>query len=124
MPDVMITPQDAGYPVSGVNAVLLGEQLSAINVEVSTGSAGVRLHLADAGDEAAARAIVAAHDAAQQSAGQQLLSSIKATAQSAEGVALNDLTQAQIKALVAVLLWRVGAVANDATVRALNEWAG
>ncbi len=61
MTDVKITPQDIGYPANGVNANLLGEQLTPIGV--STGGYGIVLHLADIADEANARAIVSSHDA-------------------------------------------------------------
>jgi hypothetical protein len=45
-------------------------------------------------------------------------------AQSAAGVALQDLTTGQIKALMAVLLYKAGGVDPDTmTVRPLSEWA-
>ena len=54
---------------------------------------------------------------------EDLYQQIKALAQSAVGVMLNDLTQAQIKALLAVLLWKAGGVENDMTVAPLGKWA-
>lgn len=52
----------------------------------------------------------------------QTLVNIKNTAQSAAGVALADLTQAQIKSLLAILLWQAGGVDKDGLVRPLGEW--
>jgi len=43
-------------------------------------------------------------------------------AQSAVGIALNDLTAVQIKALIAVMLYRMGGVSGDMEVKPLNEW--
>lgn len=51
-----------------------------------------------------------------------LREAIKATAQSAVGETLDNLTQAQLKALVAILLWKAGAVANDLTILPLGQW--
>lgn len=47
---------------------------------------------------------------------------VKSAAQSAVGVALTDLTNAQIKALLAVLLFEKKAVDQDGKVRPLAEW--
>lgn len=45
------------------------------------------------------------------------------TAKSAEGVKLSDLTAAQIKALMACLLWKAGGVdKNTVTVKNLEMW--
>jgi XkdW protein len=43
-------------------------------------------------------------------------------AQSAVGVLLTNLTAAQVRALLAVLLWKGGALDKDGKVRPLNEW--
>lgn len=89
----------------------------------------------DLADEAAAARIVDAHDPAALTAAQQaaadraaavgdagLRQAILTTAQSAVGVKLTDLTLAQVKALVAVLLWRRGAITPDGTVAPLGQW--
>ena len=57
-------------------------------------------------------------------AAEDLRSRVLALAQSAVGVALNDLTAAQQRALIAVLLWKAGALTPDLKVRALSEWLG
>ena len=52
----------------------------------------------------------------------QLKSNIISIAQSAVGVALNDLTQAQTRALLALMLWKASGVAPDMTVKPLKDW--
>ena len=63
-----------------------------------------------ADDKAITAAAAAARDA------------VKAIAQSAVGVAVNDLTTQQLKSMVAVLLWKAGAVDSDLTIKPLGEW--
>lgn len=53
----------------------------------------------------------------------QLRQQVLTIAQSAVGVRIDALTAAQVRALVAVLLWRGGALRPDGTVRPLAEWA-
>lgn len=48
---------------------------------------------------------------------------VRATAASAEGLALTALTAAQVKSLLAVLLWKAGAVDKNGVVKPLAEWA-
>lgn len=48
---------------------------------------------------------------------------IKVLVQSSVGVDLELLTNAQIKALLAVLLWQRGAIAGDGTIKPLSEWS-
>ena len=43
-------------------------------------------------------------------------------AQSAMGQPVNALTAAQVRALVALLLWKAEAMTNQGTVRPLGEW--
>jgi hypothetical protein len=69
-------------------------------------------------------AIATAHNAAQLTPRQQTFVNVKATAQSAEGILLTDLTAAQVKSLLAVMLYRMGGVSDDGKVRPLSEWAG
>jgi GAF domain-containing protein len=69
----------------------------------------------------AAADYLAAAIAAEQ-ARQQLRDQIKTLAQSAVGETLDNLTQAQLKSLVAILLWKAGAVANDLTINPLSDW--
>lgn len=52
----------------------------------------------------------------------QLRTAIVSTAQTAVGVTLNNLTAAQVKALLAILLYKAGGVNNDGTVRPLSQW--
>lgn len=47
---------------------------------------------------------------------------VQTVAQSAVGVSLDALTPGQVRALLALLLWKAGGVAPDGTVRALREW--
>lgn len=66
--------------------------------------------------------VVRAHDSTQKTPEQQMMEAIKSVAQSTVGVALTDLSAAQVKSLLAVLLWRVGGVNPDGTVRPLGQW--
>lgn len=51
-------------------------------------------------------------------------SAVFTAAQSAEGVALTSLTAAQVRALLAVLLWESRGVTGDGKVRPLAQWVG
>jgi len=76
-------------------------------------------------EQAEANAILAAFDpVATDTSRAAVLGKIRTLAQSTVGVALADLTQAQLKALVAVLLWESGAVDLDGRIRPLREWVG
>lgn len=69
-----------------------------------------------------ARVVETAEEQATRLAAEDLRSRVIALAQSAVGVPLADLTAAQVKALLAVLLWSHGAVDNELKVRPLSEW--
>ncbi len=64
-----------------------------------------------------------AQQAQQASDAAALRTLVRNTAQSAVGVALTSLTAAQVRALLAVLLWKNGALDKSGTVRPLDEWA-
>lgn len=55
-------------------------------------------------------------------AADNLKQTIKQTAQSAVGVRVDQLDNNQIKALLAILLWQRGAVANDLTINPFSDW--
>lgn len=63
-----------------------------------------------------------AERASQASSATSLRNQVLTVAGSAEDVLLTDLTAAQVKALVAVLLWKAGGLTNDGHVKALSEW--
>lgn len=73
----------------------------------------------NSGEQTTADGIVTAHDP---DVMDNLKDAIISTAQSAEGVTLNNLTQGQIKSLFALILWKAGGVAPNGTVKALGEW--
>lgn len=51
------------------------------------------------------------------------ISAIISTAQTAVGITLANLTQAEIKALLAILLYKAGAVdTRTSTIKPLNQW--
>ena len=83
---------------------------------------GVKLIVPNEADEKAIEAVVLAHDPNKPTEYEILRSKIKATAKSAEGVLLKDLTLGQIKALLAVMLWKAGGVSDDMTINKLGEW--
>lgn len=72
-------------------------------------------------DWAAEQQVLAAKEAERQAAA-QLRQKVLATAQSAVGVALDQLTTAQRNALIALLLYDAGALDNDGKVRPLGKW--
>lgn len=51
-----------------------------------------------------------------------VLNNIKQTAETTVGVPITQLDNNQIKSLLAVLLWKNGAIANDATIKPLSDW--
>lgn len=71
-------------------------------------------------------AAVIAFDAAQTQAATDaatLRQAVLTLAGSAVGQSIGALTAAQVRALVAILLWQAGALKPDGTVRPLAEWA-
>jgi len=72
--------------------------------------------------EVSERDALATQAAQETSKKDNLRAAIRAKAASAEGVLLSDLTQAQVAALVYVLLWRAGAVDANERVKPLAEW--
>lgn len=75
---------------------------------------------------AGARAVIDAHVGPddQASARSAMKSAVLTAAQSAVGVTLPNLTTAQVRALLAVLLWESGAVDGTGKVRPLAQWVG
>jgi hypothetical protein len=73
-------------------------------------------------DIATAQGMVRAHDPTSKTPEQQVLANLRETAASAAGVALADLTAGQRNALIAVLLWKAGAIDKDGTIRPLADW--
>ena len=77
-------------------------------------------------DQAQIEAAVRSFDATQLTPAQQQrvqnLANIRATAQSAVGVALIDLTAAQVRSLLACLLYKNHAVSDDGKIRPLPDW--
>jgi len=68
---------------------------------------------------------IAAYDAAQAAAAQQasqLRTTIRTLAAGTAGKSKGSLTASEVRALLAVLLWKAGAVASDGTVRPLDSW--
>jgi hypothetical protein len=53
----------------------------------------------------------------------QLRQQIRTTAAGAVGIRYDLLTAAQVRALVAILLWKQGALSNAGLVQPLDEWA-
>jgi len=84
----------------------------------------VSLIVPDDVDPAKAYDVIANHNASDLSSSERMKNQILDLAKSAEGIALKDLSQAQIKALIAVLLFEAGGVdLATMTVRSLNDWA-
>lgn len=73
-------------------------------------------------DDVDVSAIIAAHVDSDPTEDQKIRSMIVQTATSAVGVKLTDLTLAQIKALIACMLYKAGGVDETGTVRPLREW--
>lgn len=51
-----------------------------------------------------------------------LRSQVRTLAQSAVGTRIDQLTAAQVRALMAILLWQAGALAPDGTIKELAAW--
>jgi hypothetical protein len=88
---------------------------------------GEFITIEDTNDTATVRAIYDAHDVAvfeaEDAQAVAARSAILATAQSTVGVKFTDLTAAQIKALMACLLYAAGGVdVKNMTVKPLSEW--
>lgn len=76
-------------------------------------------------DIPALQAAAAAYDQAKtdaENAANTLRQQVRDLAISAVGVALNDLTAGQRNALLAILLWKAGAIGPEMTVNPLAEW--
>lgn len=70
-------------------------------------------------------AAIAAREAARQQAAQDALAlrqRVIMLAQSAVGVQIDALTAAQVRALIALLLWQAGAIDRAGMVKPLGEW--
>lgn len=113
---------------------LLAEVGAALSLPVVPGDTGtlfltveasgaLYLHIPDSANEVTAQAVIDAHNPAVVTVGDSAFSNILSMAQSAVGVKLVDLTAAQIKALLAVMLYKAGGV-NIATmtVNPLAQW--
>jgi hypothetical protein len=102
------------------------EQFSAAGFKSFTYT-DTKIIVQDSDDQAAVMAVYNAHDASIYDAEDAQVITAKnaiiATAQTAVGVPLTALTQAQIKALMACLLYAAGGVdPKTLTVKPLNEW--
>jgi hypothetical protein len=71
-------------------------------------------------DAGVAARVAAAQQAAQDAAA--LRSKVLQVAQSAVGVAADQLTNVQLRALFMVVLWKAGALDKNGVVRPLSEW--
>lgn len=67
-------------------------------------------------------AAAAAHNASAVTPREQNQANLGAAAQSSVGAAFDSLTPVQVRALLALLLYRAGALNDDGTVRPLGEW--
>lgn len=112
-----------------INARLLNEQLRAAfpgvqDVWLFMTDNGVAIGIPNGVSQSAVEAILAAHSDQEQSDDDKLRAAIVSVAQSAVGVTINDLTAAQVKALLAVLLAKNGAINPDTlAINPLNQWA-
>ena len=103
----------------------LGERVESITH--ARGQVIVRLAAGATGDdEARAAGIVSAHDpdalAPAQQAAEDLKARVLDIARGSEGVALDDLTAPQQRALLTVLLWKGGALDEHLAIRPLGDW--
>ena len=112
----------AAFPKWWTEIIHYGEIAYETEFYLEGNDKGVKLTVPDIADEIAIQTIIDAHDPDIPTAKEALKAKIISLAQSATGVALNDLTNSQIRALVAVMLWKSGGVASDMTVKSLREW--
>lgn len=121
--------------IATVNHEALDADIKASVGDVYSGHSGpgtqkgvpvLALHFTDAataGQQVSARAIALAHNPAAKTAEQALGDTIRTSAGSAVGVAYDQLTAGQVRALLALWLRQAGALNSDGTVKALTEWA-
>lgn len=83
---------------------------------------GFFIQIPDSYDPKIAETVLSNHDSTAVSSKQTLRNQVLTIAQSASGVLLTDLTQLQIKALFAYVLWKLGGVTNDLKVKPLQNW--
>lgn len=110
-------------------AVLYPTARPTLDYEIRDDGAGARIgrwNLTDPQpDDTALLAAIVAYDTAQaqrNADAQTLRQKVVTVAQSAVGLSIDTLTAAQVRALVAVVLWRAGALKPDGTVKPLAEW--
>jgi hypothetical protein len=99
--------------------------LSSKYVGLGTGTPGIFADLSDDSnptDETTADTVALAHNPASLSANQTLKAQLRADAQAVVGLNWADLTNPQLKLLVGVLLYKIGAINPDLTIAPLNQW--
>lgn len=74
-------------------------------------------------EAAAAAAAIDAEAEAARLAAAQLRQQIRTVAGGAVGKRFDLLSAGEVRALLAVVLWRAGAIGNDGTVQPLDKWA-
>lgn len=129
MPEIEVEKNiPSGEPFEALDSLLRAQYPGIYNGMVSS-RGHVRAQVSDKASDveiAAIRIYIVNFDIATKTPEQQSkatnLAAIKTAAQSAVGLQLTDLTAGQVKALLAALLWRAGAVNPDGTVRPLGEW--
>lgn len=108
---------------SNVNATKLDRELKAAGLPILGVSSDGRIDWPagrpTATERARADTILAAHDPTTPTVTDQQLINL---AQSAVGVKVDELTAAQVRALLAIVLRKVGAVGPDLTVQPLPSW--
>lgn len=77
---------------------------------------------ANGDDDNTALQLVAAHDTASRTPEQTAINAVRTAAQSAVGVVYTDLTTAQLRALLAVLIFESGGIDANGAVRPLGQW--
>lgn len=112
-----------------INPDLLNEQLDGAYhgrpnaFWLVVGNGDLSIQVPESLDPEIARTVLRDHDASATSTKQALRSQVVTIAQTAVGVALQDLTQAQIKALFAIVLYKLGALdPSTLKVLPLSRW--
>lgn len=120
-------------PITTANVTLLNQELKAGCLSVEGLSSfepfdGVNVYTAQltdsatSGDLALCDSIAQAHDPQGQTAQETLKAQLKADAQAIVGLDWTALTNAQLKTLIGVLLYKVNAIQPDLTIAPLNQW--
>ena len=124
-PDLLTDELLAAFPAwrgTLITDPMLGQVYVNPLLQLSVTRDQLTLTLPDDADESALAAVLAAHNPAARTRAELHRAQVLDLAAGAAGKRLVDLTAAEVRALLAVLLWRNGAIDEALRVRPLDDW--